>query len=153
MSIAQLRHQGCAANASMCNKGGGGILGAIAGVAAAAYLGPAAFGMKSLGAAALAGAAAGSSIGGTLIDAPAAAKKAAAAQEQANNQAQAAADAQAKSADQANNRANQKTPDTSAILSAAAQAGKGGASGTMLTGSQGVDPNALMLGKSTLLGN
>lgn len=152
MSIAQLRHQGSAPGTPMCNKGGGGILGALAGAAAAWYMGPAAFGMKSMGAAALAGAAAGSSIGGTLIDAPAAAKKAASAQEQAQNQAQAQADSAAKSADVANNRANQKSPDTSAILSAAAQAGKGGASGTMLTGTQGIDPAALSLGKNTLLG-
>jgi hypothetical protein len=39
-----------------------------------------------------------------------------------------------------------------AILDAATQAGKGGASGTMLTGSQGIDPNLLSLGKNTLLG-
>ena len=70
----------------------------------------------------------------------------------ASRQAQANADKQMKSADEANNRANQKQPDTSAILDAANQAGKAGASGTMLTGAQGVDPNQLALGKSTLLG-
>lgn len=67
-------------------------------------------------------------------------------------QAQANADRTAKQADQDFNRANQKKPDTAAILSAAQQAGKGGASGTMLTGPQGVDPASLTLGKSTLLG-
>ena len=49
-------------------------------------------------------------------------------------------------------KANQKKPDTMAILSAAQQAGKAGPSGTMLTGPMGVDPNALTLGKTTLLG-
>ena len=68
-------------------------------------------------------------------------------------QAQANADRTAKQADQAFNQANQKKPDTSAILSAAQQAGKGGVSGTMLTGPSGVDPSSLTLGKSTLLGS
>jgi hypothetical protein len=68
-------------------------------------------------------------------------------------QAQTNADRTAAQADQDFNRANQKKPDTSAILSAAQQAGKGGQSGTMLTGAQGVDPSALTLGKSTLLGS
>lgn len=67
-------------------------------------------------------------------------------------QAQANADKQMKSADEATNRANQKRPDTSAILGAAQQAGKAGASGTMLTGPTGIDPSTLQLGKSTLLG-
>ena len=68
-------------------------------------------------------------------------------------QAQANADRTAAQADQAFNQANQKKPDTSAILSAAQQAGKGGVSGTMLTGPSGVDPSSLTLGKSTLLGS
>lgn len=72
--------------------------------------------------------------------------------ENAARQAQANADRQARQADEAFNRANQKKPDTSAILAAAQQAGKAGASGTMLTGPQGVDVNALSLGKNTLLG-
>jgi len=69
-----------------------------------------------------------------------------------SQQAQANADKQMKSADEATNRANQKRPDTSAILGAAQQAGKAGASGTMLTGPTGIDPSTLQLGKSTLLG-
>lgn len=72
--------------------------------------------------------------------------------ESAQQQAQANADKQEKAADQATNRANQKKPDTGAILDAANQAGKGGASGTMLTGAQGIDPSMLNLGKNTLLG-
>lgn len=81
-----------------------------------------------------------------------AASKAAKQQDSAQKQAQVNADKAAREADQASNKANQKSPDTAAILSAAEQAGKGGASGTMLTGAQGIDPNALALGKSTLLG-
>lgn len=73
-------------------------------------------------------------------------------QADAQRQAQANAEKQAAQADQDFNRANQKKPDTSGVLSEAQQAGKGGASGTMLTGPQGVDPNSLTLGKSTLLG-
>lgn len=68
-------------------------------------------------------------------------------------QAKDAALKQEQAADQANNRANQKSPDTTAIMSAAQQAGKAGASGTMLTGPTGVDQSQLSLGKSTLLGS
>ena len=73
--------------------------------------------------------------------------------ENASRQAQANALKQEKQADEANNMANRKQPDTAAILAAAQQSGKAGASGTMLTGSQGVDPSALQLGKNTLLGS
>lgn len=68
-------------------------------------------------------------------------------------QAQANANDAQRQADQEFNRANQKKPDTSAILSAQQQAGKAGISGTMLTGPSGVDPASLTLGKSTLLGS
>lgn len=74
------------------------------------------------------------------------------AQAKANSQAEDNAKKQLKAAEEANNRANQKHPDTSALLSAAQQAGKSGASGTMLTGPQGVSASDLSLGKSTLLG-
>lgn len=67
-------------------------------------------------------------------------------------QAKANADRQAALAEQDMNKANQKHPDTNALLSAAQQSGKAGPSGTMLTGPQGIDPSALSLGKSTLLG-
>lgn len=70
----------------------------------------------------------------------------------AQRQAQVNADKQLKEQQEATNRANQKSPDTMAILDQASQAGKGGASGTMLTGAQGIDPNLLTLGKNTLLG-
>lgn len=84
-------------------------------------------------------------------------------QERLNNQNLAAAGAaaaeskalmekQLKSADESMNRANQKRPNTSRIVDEASQAGRAGSSGTMLTGSQGVDPGSLQLGRSTLLG-
>lgn len=75
---------------------------------------------------------------------------------QAAAQAQTAAKQQAEKAEQKAeqevNRLNAKKPDTSAILSAQQQAAKAGASGTMLTGPQGVDPSQLTIGKNTLLG-
>lgn len=73
--------------------------------------------------------------------------------EKARKQAEANARRQESQAQQDFNRANQKSPDTNALLTAAQQSGKSGASGTMLTGSQGVDPSALNLGKNTLLGS
>jgi len=77
-----------------------------------------------------------------------------AAKAQKNAQAQALQQSQkaARQADIANNKANRKRPNSGAILDAAKQAGKGGQSGTMLTGPQGVDSSSLSLGKSTLLG-
>jgi uncharacterized protein HemX len=72
--------------------------------------------------------------------------------ERAMRQAKANADKQANLAEQDMNRANQKQPDTNALLSAAQQSGRAGASGTMLTGPAGIDPSSLSLGKSTLLG-
>ncbi len=54
--------------------------------------------------------------------------------------------------DQAMNRANQKKPNTAAILAAAQQAGKGGIGGTLLTGPSGVPDDLLSLGKTGLLG-
>lgn len=80
-------------------------------------------------------------------------QQAAGEQKKAQQQAMANANAQAAQADQAMNAANQKKPDTSAILSAATQAGRMGASGTMLTGPQGISPDSLNLGKNTLLGS
>lgn len=73
-------------------------------------------------------------------------------QEEAQKDAKRAALAQERKADEAMNAANRKQPDTMAILSAAQQAAKGGPSGTMLTGPAGVSPNALQLGKTSLLG-
>lgn len=68
------------------------------------------------------------------------------------SQAQANADRQAKAAEEATNKAEQKSANAFAFRDEAAQVGKAGVSGTMLTGAQGVDPNQLSLGKNTLLG-
>jgi hypothetical protein len=71
---------------------------------------------------------------------------------QAAFQAEESAKRQEKAADEAANRANTKRADSGAVVDAAAQAGRGGVSGTMLTGPQGVSPDALQLGRTTLLG-
>lgn len=113
---------------------------AIVGAAIGAYAG---IGSVGLLAGAAIGGITGSMLGSNM--------KAASAQEKAMKQAQANADKQAKAAEQAMNAANQKKPDTLAIIEAA-QSGNSGSSGTMLTGPQGIDPNAMSLGKSTLLG-
>lgn len=75
------------------------------------------------------------------------------AQKKAAEKARQQAEANAKNADEATNRANTKRADTGAALDSATQAGKAGASGTMLTGPQGIDPAALNLSKNTLLGS
>jgi len=79
-------------------------------------------------------------------------ERAADAQKKAQEQARQNALKQEKSSDEANNRINQKSADTTGALAAAQQAGKSGASGTMLTGPTGIDPGALTLGRTTLLG-
>ena len=72
-------------------------------------------------------------------------------QESAQQQAVNAAQGQRKKSEMAINQANRQTPNVAGIMESASAAG--GASGTMLTGPTGVDPNALALGKSTLLGS
>lgn len=79
-------------------------------------------------------------------------KEANALQEQATKQAAANAKATADAATEASNRANQKQPDSGALLSANLTTGKAGQSSTMLTGVGGIDPSLLTLGKMTLLG-
>ena len=74
-------------------------------------------------------------------------------QERAQTQAVASAEKQSQQSQQLVNRANQKRPDVSSIMQAASAASSGGGAGTMLTGPTGVDPNALALGKSSLLGS
>lgn len=54
--------------------------------------------------------------------------------------------------DQENNKLNAKTPDLNNYQAANIDAAKVGGSGTMLTGVQGVNPGAVSLGKTTLLG-
>ena len=84
---------------------------------------------------------------GTSMDAQRKAKNQAEdASRQAEQQAQQAAQQASQQADQQFNRANQRRPD--AMPGPAANAG----GSTMLTGPQGIDPGALPLGKSTLLG-
>lgn len=73
-------------------------------------------------------------------------------QAQANEQARTTAERQQATAEQNMAKANQKRPDTASILSEAGQAARGGAAGTMLTGTTGIDPSQLTLGKNTLLG-
>ena len=70
----------------------------------------------------------------------------------ANDRALAAAKKTQQASDEATNRANSKSPDSAALMSANILAAKGGQSGTMLTGPSGVDPGSLTLGKSSLLG-
>jgi hypothetical protein len=74
------------------------------------------------------------------------------AQQKAAKQAADAADKQAQLETDQINRANAKSPDTAAIASQNAQAAKGGQAGTLLTGTGGVNPGSLSLGKTTLLG-
>lgn len=68
--------------------------------------------------------------------------------EKARRSAEKSARAQQKAAEESVNRANAKAPNIGAALDASLTGG----SSTLLTGPQGVDPNALPLGKSTLLG-
>jgi len=80
------------------------------------------------------------------------AAKANATQQQAMQQAKGIADQQATVQTEQINKANAKSPDVGALLSANQQNAKGGQSGTMLTGPGGIDPSVLSLGKSSLLG-
>ena len=73
-------------------------------------------------------------------------------QQRAQDQATRDAQAQQRRSEMAQNAANRRQPDVSSIMQRAGGT-QGGASGTMLTGPTGVDPNALALGKSTLLGS
>lgn len=73
-------------------------------------------------------------------------------QREAQQKAEASALKQEKAAEEATNKALAKKPDVNAIMAASEQAGKSGASSTMLTGAQGVDPTSLQLEKKTLLG-
>ena len=72
-------------------------------------------------------------------------------QEAAQKQAVNAAQGQRKQSEMAINQANRQTPNVQGIMESASAAGN--AASTMLTGPTGVDPNALALGKSTLLGS
>lgn len=97
------------------------------------------------------GALAAGAVGSTVLNTYTGMKQASA-QRDATNQATANAQKTATAADEANNRANQKAPDSAALLSANIAGAKGGNGSTMLTGIGGIDPNMLNLGKNTLLG-
>jgi len=73
-------------------------------------------------------------------------------QRKANEQAQARATAEQQRTEQEYNRANRQNVDVTSALDASELSAKQGASGTMLTGNMGVDPNELNLSKNTLLG-
>lgn len=73
-------------------------------------------------------------------------------QKGANYRAEQAALKQEKQLDQQMNAANKKRVNARAMIDNASQSARAGQSGTMLTGSQGIDPAALTLGKNTLLG-
>ena len=96
-------------------------------------------------------------VGYTIASGEAAKKKQAQAlskQESSQAQAVKAAEGQRKRSEMVMNQANRQQPNVAGIMQAArAGGGDSGASGTMLTGPTGVDPNALALGKSTLLGS
>lgn len=74
------------------------------------------------------------------------------AQDTAQDQAKAQAATTQAQATNATNRANAQGPDSASMLSSAMLAGQSGQGSTMLTGSQGIDPSQLSLGKSSLLG-
>jgi hypothetical protein len=73
-------------------------------------------------------------------------------QESAQTQQLTQAKEEAETSQQNINKANQRRPDTQAVMADASMGAAGGASGTMLTGPQGIDPQQLALGKNTLLG-
>jgi len=74
-------------------------------------------------------------------------------QQSAQAQAVKAEEGQRMTSEMAINQANRKKPDVSSIMQAAGESASGGTAGTMLTGPTGVNPNALSLGKTTLLGS
>lgn len=73
-------------------------------------------------------------------------------QKKAAAQAQTNAEKQVVAAERDMNARNSKQPNTAAMASANQQAAQSGIGSTMLTGSQGVDPTSLVLGRNTLLG-
>lgn len=75
------------------------------------------------------------------------------AQQKAQQKAKKAALTAEKQQDTQIGQANQKRPDTMAILAAAQQNAASGLSGTMLTGPNGLGAGALQLGKKSLLGS
>ena len=79
-------------------------------------------------------------------------KTALAEQRKANERAEQRAIAEESRAEQEYNRANRQNVDVESALDASELSAQQGASGTLLTGSMGVDPNQLNLSQNTLLG-
>ena len=77
-------------------------------------------------------------------------EKALAEQRQANERAEQRALAEESRAEQEYNRANRQNVDVESALDASELSAQQGASGTLLTGSMGVDPNELNLSRNTL---
>ena len=73
-------------------------------------------------------------------------------QRQANERAEQRAQQEQSRAEQEYNRANRQNVDVESALDASELSAQQGASGTLLTGSMGVDPNQLNLNQNTLLG-
>lgn len=73
-------------------------------------------------------------------------------QREAQNVAVASAASEQRKADEALAAANRKAPDVGSLLTAEQQARLKGPSTSLLTGSAGVDPNRLKLGRASLLG-
>ena len=73
-------------------------------------------------------------------------------QRQANERAEQRAVQEQQRTEQEYNRANRQNVDVTSSLDASELSAKQGASGTLLTGNMGVDPNELNLSQNTLLG-
>ena len=73
-------------------------------------------------------------------------------QRKANERAESRAMAEKQRSEQEYNRANSQNVDVESSLDAAELSAQQGASGTLLTGNMGVDPDQLNLGQNTLLG-
>ena len=93
---------------------------------------------------------------GSLIGAGASvyqAERSASTQRRAQDQARRNVEAAERQQDEARNRANQRRPNTQTLLTDARAGGRSGLSSTFLTGPGGVDPDALRLNRTTLLGS
>ena len=73
-------------------------------------------------------------------------------QRQANERAESRAKAEQQRSEQEYNRANRQNVDVTSAMDASELSAQQGASGTLLTGASGVDPNQLNLSSNTLLG-
>ena len=73
-------------------------------------------------------------------------------QRRANEQALTRAEEEKQRSEMEYNRANRQNVDVESALDASELSAQQGASGTLLTGSMGVDPNELNLSQNTLLG-